>query len=97
MLCPRTTLLPAEMTATRTSRRPAIQAANATSTPMTTIQMVIVVSGSREAWTTSFTIVRPLPWCRLLTMALEACFTMTRVSTRATATPMPSSMSVRRR
>ena len=67
-----TTFLPASTMTVCTSLRPTSHATTATIAPITTIQMVMVVSGPSEAVTTSLTTAFTLPSWRLPTMAAEA-------------------------
>ena len=60
-----TARLPAATTPARTSRRPSSHTSRAATTPITQIQMVIVVSGPSDAFTTSLTMVSPWPSCSL--------------------------------
>ena len=59
--------------------------------------MVRLVSGSSDALTTSRTAPRPPPLTILETIASDPCFAITYVRMSAIATPMPSSIRVRRR
>ena len=69
----------------------------AATTPITTIQMVIVVSGPSEALTTSLATLRPPPSSSLSVRAMDARLMITRVRMIAIAAPIPRAIAVRAR